>query len=113
MADLPTDVESRVLALSWKDPEFRNALLEDPRSALKGAGIDVPDDIAINLVTTNNSTLTLPVAMHPAGASETPGAGEVSAQAEWTSESGDCGRRCSLTSECLCGSSLTGSCMCP
>jgi hypothetical protein len=44
------DAEARVIGQAMSDPIFRKKLLADPVSALKSAGVEVPDGISVQVV---------------------------------------------------------------
>jgi hypothetical protein len=114
MSRLPQDLEHRVLAESWRDPDFGRRLQEDPHAALAALGLELPAGVVVNVVPTDSRTLTLPVAEHPSGPGETRGAGELSAQSGLTTEDPNCDLgRCSMTEDCFCAPTLTSMCECP
>jgi len=39
----------RVIAKAWADEEFKAALMADPKGALRSQGIEVPDDVVLNV----------------------------------------------------------------
>ena len=41
------DAWSAIVARAWRDPVFKEALLADPRAALRAAGVALPDGIEI------------------------------------------------------------------
>ena len=51
----------RAQLMATTDPEFRTRLLADPRAALASLGIEIHDDIHINIVEDDPKTLTLPI----------------------------------------------------
>ena len=42
---------ARAVARAWKSPDYRKLLLERPKVALGEVGVDVPEEIAIEVVT--------------------------------------------------------------
>lgn len=44
------DVEANVVARSVTDPQFRQRLLADPKAALAGVGLQIPDEISIHVL---------------------------------------------------------------
>jgi hypothetical protein len=44
------DAESRVVAKALSDPIFRKKLIADPTGTLRGAGIDVPAGVSVQVV---------------------------------------------------------------
>lgn len=77
------DLESLKLQLikkAWSDPAFKEALLADPKSAIKSAlGIDVPADVAVTAVAETPKSLYLVVPPSP----EEVGAGGSSTNSVW------------------------------
>jgi hypothetical protein len=67
MADERTtadDLQARVIAKAWEDDEFKQTLLDDPRSAIaEELGVELPDDLEIQVVeeTPNKICLVLPI----------------------------------------------------
>lgn len=112
MAELPVDLRQRVLAESWVNPEFRDKLHRDPRAALADLEIETPADIEVRIVTQSNTELVLLAAENPAGP-EMIGDVDPRPEANWTSRGGGCGGSCTLTAECFCPGTATGSCICP
>ncbi len=53
---------AKAIARSWKDDDYRNRLLEDPRAALADLGVDVPEGTVIRLVPDDLVELPLPAA---------------------------------------------------
>jgi hypothetical protein len=52
------DLEAVLNAKAWKDPKFKKKLLEDPKSALKEMGIDVPAKTKVRIVEDDKNTVT-------------------------------------------------------
>ena len=54
------------------DPDFRAQLLADPKAALAGIDVDVPDDMQISVVedSTTSATIAIPPAIDEADLSE-------------------------------------------
>src|SRR5580658_3582489 len=44
------DPQSRVIGEAMSDPAFRKRLLADPAGTLKGAGVEVPEGVTIEVV---------------------------------------------------------------
>jgi Nitrile hydratase, alpha chain len=44
------DAEARVIGQAMSDPVFRKKLLADPVSTLKGAGVEVPEGVSVQVV---------------------------------------------------------------
>jgi hypothetical protein len=42
---------SRVMAMSWADEEYKDRLLKEPRTVLAEAGIPVPQNAKVNVIT--------------------------------------------------------------
>ena len=58
------DIEDRIAAEAWKNPQFKKELLENPRAAImKHLNINLPDHVEISVVeeTPKHITLVLPV----------------------------------------------------
>jgi hypothetical protein len=43
------DSPDRVIAKAWADEDFKKALLANPRLALRSQGIEVPEDVTLNV----------------------------------------------------------------
>jgi len=64
------DLQSRVIGQAMSDPAFRKRLLADPAGTLRGAGVEVPEGVTIEVVedTATQVHLVLP---NPVGGSVT------------------------------------------
>ena len=43
------DQSDRVIAKAWADEDFMEALLTNPKAALRSQGIEIPDDVALHV----------------------------------------------------------------
>lgn len=62
-----SQIERQVIAQALIDPAFRDRLIADPKSVMAEKGLEIPDDIQINVVkeTPNTYYLVLPAAEIP------------------------------------------------
>jgi hypothetical protein len=100
----------RVIAKAWADEEFKAALMADPKGALRSQGIEVPDDVVLNVFENSERVFNLVLPKLPDMAL----AGEVLDQSEGAARcgGGGCGGggcRCGGCGGCSCGG---GSCLC-
>jgi nitrile hydratase alpha subunit len=68
------EAEKQLIAKAWKDPKFRQSLIQNPREVIsKEFGIEIPPDISVKVLeeTSDNLYLVLP-------ASPAAGGGELS-----------------------------------
>lgn len=66
------DAIQKVIARTWAEPDFREALKSDARPALKEMGVDVPEGVKINISedTENVWNLVLPPSPEIGGVEE-------------------------------------------
>jgi hypothetical protein len=50
-------LERALTARAWRDPDFAHLLESDPRSALAAMGIEVPDNVKLDIRTQRRDTL--------------------------------------------------------
>ena len=50
MAELNKEIQAKIIARAWKDEAFRNLLINNPKTALKEFGIEVPQDFKIKVL---------------------------------------------------------------
>ena len=63
------ELEARVIAKAWKDPEFKKRLLADPRSIIsQELGADLPAGLQVSALEETPQTYYLLVPMKPPGA---------------------------------------------
>ncbi len=60
---------AQVIARAWSDPDFKARLLNDPRAALVGYGVDLPAGLNLKIVenTTDTIHIVLPATPSQAG----------------------------------------------
>jgi Nitrile hydratase, alpha chain len=63
------DVEARIIGQAMSDANFRKKLLADPVGTLRGAGVDVPEGVSVQVVQ-DTATLVHMVLPAPVGDSE-------------------------------------------
>lgn len=61
------ELEAKLIAKAWKDPEFKKSLIRDPRTTLREFGFDLPNDLRINVVEDTPTSYTLAIPCCPAG----------------------------------------------
>ena len=61
---------AKIVAQSWADEEFKAKLLSNPRAVLKAAGIDVPEDIKLNITEAKRGEVNLTLPLRPEGSIE-------------------------------------------
>ena len=63
------ELEARLIAKAWRDPEFKERLLADPRSVMgQELGRQLPPDLQVSVLEESPQTYYLLVPMKPAGA---------------------------------------------
>ncbi len=69
MAKQPTtaeDLQVRLIARAWKDDEFKQELLRDPRSAIgEELGVELPSDLEIQVVEEKPNMICLVLPVRP------------------------------------------------
>ena len=61
------DIEDRIVAEAWRNPQFKKELLEDPRAAIKKhLKIDVPVDLEISVIEETQKHITFVLPANPA-----------------------------------------------
>jgi len=61
-----SEMEEKIIAKAWKDESFREALLRDPKAALKQEfGYQFPPNTNVQVVEENNDTFYLVLPMNP------------------------------------------------
>lgn len=59
-------LQTQVIQKAWSDPDFRARLLQDPKAALRETfGVDLPQDIRLNVVEENTKEFYLVIPPHP------------------------------------------------
>ena len=64
------ELEAMLNAKAWKDPKFKKKLLEDPKSALKELGVDVPAKLKVRIIEDDKNTVTFVLLPTPDNASK-------------------------------------------
>ena len=67
------EAEKQLIAKAWKDPKFRQSLIQNPRSVIsKEFGVEIPADISVNVLeeTANSLYLVLPASPAAVGGGE-------------------------------------------
>jgi hypothetical protein len=60
------DLQSEIIAKAWKDDKFKQELLSNPKAVFsREYGIDIPDNVQINVVEENASTVYLVIPVKP------------------------------------------------
>ncbi|MFI5334156.1 MAG: NHLP leader peptide family RiPP precursor [Chlamydiales bacterium] len=49
---------AKIIEKVWKDPEFKKRFMQNPKAALKEMGIQVPDNIQLNVVEEKKNSYT-------------------------------------------------------
>ena len=63
------EIESRLIAKAWTDPDFKGNLLADPRKTLEGElGASLPADLRVDVVEESSHRLYLLLPAKPPGA---------------------------------------------
>ncbi|MDQ6420062.1 NHLP leader peptide family RiPP precursor [Paenibacillus sp. LHD-117] len=63
------DLKDQIIEKAWTDAEFKKQLLADPKSAIRDAfGVDIPDDISIEVLEDTDSKYHLVLPQNPADA---------------------------------------------
>jgi uncharacterized membrane protein len=96
----------RVIAKAWADEDFKMALMANPKEALKSQGIEIPEDVTLNVFENSGKVINLVLPSMP----DLALAGEVLDQSAGAARCGGCGGGggCSCGGGCGCG----GSCLC-
>lgn len=58
-------IVARLTARGWKDPEFQQALIDNPRPILEQAGLKLPDDIEIKGIANTATTQYIVIPKRP------------------------------------------------
>ncbi|NPC59385.1 NHLP leader peptide family RiPP precursor [Caenimonas soli] len=58
-AKLTKEAWADVVAKAWKDPDFKQRLLADPRKALAESGLPLPGGVQVNVVENRPDTVNL------------------------------------------------------
>ncbi len=58
---------AKVIAQAWVDEEFKAKLLADPKAVLKAEGIEIPENIKLNLTEAKEDELNLTLPLKPDG----------------------------------------------
>ena len=63
------DFRAKVIARAWKDPQFKQKLLKNPKTALKEMGFEIPANIEVRVLEDkqNSFTFVLPPASAQTG----------------------------------------------
>ena len=59
---------AELFAACWKDEALKARFMSDPKAVLAEHGIDVPDDINVNVVENSDNTVHITMPAAPAGA---------------------------------------------
>ena len=63
------EIESRLIAKAWTDPDFKSRLLSDPKGTLEGElGVSLQGDLQVDVVEENSHRLYLLLPVRPPGA---------------------------------------------
>ena len=81
----------RVTAKAWADEDFKAALKADPKKALKAQGIEVPEDVTLNVFENSEKVFNLVLPKPP----DLALAGEALDQSGGAARCGGCGGCCS------------------
>ncbi len=61
------NLKDQIIEKAWTDAEFKSKLLADPKSAIKDAfGVDIPEDINLNVVEETADSYYLVIPQNPA-----------------------------------------------
>jgi hypothetical protein len=63
-------IEHEIVTRAWKDPNFKEKLLKDPKGVLKEMGVEIPADIVINIVEDKSHTHTFVLPPSPTEVTE-------------------------------------------
>jgi hypothetical protein len=53
------DSPDRLIAKAWADEDFKSALLANPRAALRGQGIEIPEGVTLNVLENTENVINL------------------------------------------------------
>lgn len=60
------ETRAKVIAKAWKDPNFKQKLLKDPKVALKEMGYVAPENVKVKCIEESKTTLTFVLPAAPA-----------------------------------------------
>jgi Nitrile hydratase, alpha chain len=63
--DLPVNPMFRVISRCWQDAVFAAKLRDDPKSALAEYGIDIPENVSVNVSQDTEDTLHIVIPLPP------------------------------------------------
>ena len=61
---------AELFAACWKDEALKARFMSDPKAVLAEHGIDVPDNIGVNVVENSDNTIHITLPMSPSGATD-------------------------------------------
>ena len=61
---------AQVIARAWSDPDFKAQLLNDPKAAIAGYGIDLPEGVNLKIVENTADTIHIVLPAVPSQVSE-------------------------------------------
>ena len=61
---------TELFAACWKDEDLKARFMSDPKAVLAEHGIDVPDNMNVNVVENSDNTVHITMPMAPAGAAD-------------------------------------------
>ena len=64
------DVMAELFAACWKDEALKARFMSDPKAVLAERGIDVPDNIDVNVVENSDNTVHITMPKAPGGSTE-------------------------------------------
>jgi hypothetical protein len=100
------DNPDRVIAKAWADEDFREALMANPKAALRAQGIEVPEGLTLRVFENSDTVFNLVLPKLP----DLALVGETLDQADWAARCGGggcggggrCGGGCGGGCSCLC-----------
>lgn len=63
-------VEAEIVSRAWSDPDFRAKLKSDPKGTLAAVGLDVPDNLAVTVLSEPADALQVVLPPKPTGSAE-------------------------------------------
>ena len=60
------DIEARIISKAWKDESYKQELLSNPKAIFEQEfGVELPEEISIQVLEENSTTLNFVLPMHP------------------------------------------------
>ncbi len=65
-----SQIREKIIVRAWKDPQFKNLLLKNPRAAFKEMGVEISENIQVNVIEESASSYTFVIPASPANVSK-------------------------------------------